>query len=78
MSVSRVPGCVLAGLAAAGLSACATTAGPPPVPVPPSTASGFHDAAYMGRVEALAARRGIKVQWVNPPPRPSRAVASVD
>lgn len=54
-----------------GLSACAGTqsvsrASPPPAPAAkPGTIS--NDGEYITRVEQIARRRGIEVQWVNPP-----------
>ena len=50
------------------LAACATT-GHDIAQSPPQATPGTIDAdsEYMGRVEQIARRRGIEVQWVNPP-----------
>jgi len=64
---------VVLSSAAAGLAACATT---PPLA---SQATGsaaesrqvrvVNDDAYIAYVERVARRRGVIVQWVNPPTR---------
>lgn len=61
-------------LAVAGLAACASTRSPVAT-APPSGFEGTTpartvvatDAEYVARVEHIARRRGILVQWVNPP-----------
>lgn len=64
---------VVLSSAAAGLAACATT---PPVAshaTEPAAASRqvriVNDDAYIAYVERVARRRGVIVQWVNPPTR---------
>lgn len=38
-----------------------------PTPADPAEKRAAADAAYMARVEEIARRRGIAVQWVHPP-----------
>ncbi len=51
------------------LGACATTKEAAYQPTPPKPGSIVTDAEYVAYVEAVARRRGIGVQWVNPPKR---------
>ncbi|WP_043690012.1 hypothetical protein [Luteimonas huabeiensis] len=61
--------------------ALAACAGPQAVSRVPAAQPGVrgevirNDAEYVARVEAEARRRGLTVQWLNPPPRrePARA-----
>ncbi|MBS7456439.1 hypothetical protein [Coralloluteibacterium stylophorae] len=75
MSVLRVS-CAVAVvvLALPLLSACA--GGPQTRPVAQSNFS--NDQAYIARVEQIATRRGIRVEWVNPPAQKTATLASVD
>lgn len=73
----RVRHVILPALAAALLSACATTgqqaSAPPPQPAAkPGTMYEpriTEDEAYVRKVEALARIRGVDVRWVNKPVR---------
>lgn len=59
---------VLLGLAIASLGACATTPETAYTPAAKgSQATIDNDYEYMAAVEQIARRRGIEVQWVNPP-----------
>lgn len=62
------------------LSACTTSphrvAGPDPAPVrsdSPVVDSAHANAEYIARVNAQARRRGMVVEWVNPPAQQTRA-----
>ena len=60
--------CLLLPLAAACLLAsCASTDHRVAVAPSSSTRHMVNDAEYIAVVENLAARRGVKVEWVNPP-----------
>lgn len=62
--------------AALGLSACATTSEDTARTAPPREPSILDpDEAYIARVEAIARRRGIEVQWVNAPRKTASQVA---
>lgn len=57
-----------------GLSACASTSAPLATAPQPETAvvatndgKSQEDLRYMSQVERIAKRRGVRVQWVNPP-----------
>lgn len=53
-----------------GLGACASSGGTTGYAAPAKQHQATrieNDAAYMARVEAYALRRGIDLQWVNPP-----------
>lgn len=55
------------------LAGCASTPDNPPYGSRPAAAGlDSYDQAYMARVEAAAARRGVDVRWVHPPRRPQR------
>lgn len=66
--MSRMLRMTMLSIFVAGLAACATT-GHDIAQSPPQAKPGTIDAdsEYMGRVEQIARRRGIEVQWVNPP-----------
>ncbi len=62
------------------LSACTLSphriAGPDPVPVrgeSRATDRTYADAQYIARIDAQARRRGMVVEWVNPPSERARA-----
>lgn len=62
-----------AGVAVAGLTACAGTqqfavADAAPA-ARPATSQAMGDAEYVATVEYIARRRGVEVHWVNPPSR---------
>ena len=67
--MGRMHWMVVLSVATLGLSACAGTHGvsraAPPVESRPGAIT--NDGAYIARVEQVARRRGIEVQWVNPP-----------
>lgn len=64
---------VVLSLSVLGLSACATShpvARAPAAEPPPAGEIRYErDHAYIAYVERLALRRGMQVQWVNPPNR---------
>jgi len=69
--------CCITGIAAAGLAACASHGTMRHQPVAAADASGRnYDVEYVQMVEHVARRRGVDVQWVNPPKK--RLVASSD
>ncbi|MCW5580467.1 MAG: hypothetical protein KIS72_03920 [Luteimonas sp.] len=73
--MNRMLRITMLSILATGLAACASTGhniarAPSSQPAPGSIGN---DSEYMGRVEQIARRRGIEVQWVNPP---SKRVAS--
>jgi hypothetical protein len=63
----------IATIAVAGLSACASThqwaAAPEKAAQPVAGAQYKGDVQYIAAVEHIARRRGVQVQWVNPPVR---------
>ncbi len=66
---TRCKGLALPMLATAALAGCATqpprqTSAPPPRP-----GLMVQDTAYIAQVERKALRRGLQVQWINPPTR---------
>jgi hypothetical protein len=66
----------LAALVVASLSACATTtpmAAAAPPTSPPHGVKVETDSAYVARVEEIARRRGVTVQWVHPPSKRTRS-----
>lgn len=73
-AMSRI---ALISVAVAGLAACASMDDGRASLSPDNRAIG-PDKAYMSRVEAIAQRRGIDVQWINPPVRDETLVAGGD
>lgn len=67
--------CSVAALSLCTLAACASSADRAPVAdaaaAKPKRPETVLDQAYMARVERAALRRGILVQWVHPPTKPS-------
>lgn len=71
--------CCIAAATVLGLAACAShgTMRYEPVASTAIQPTAFEqDAAYIQTVERVARRRGVSVQWINPPLR--RVVASAD
>lgn len=73
--MSRMLRMTMLSIFVSGLAACASTGHGIAQSPPPQAKLGTvsTDSEYMGRVEQIARRRGIEVQWVNPP---SKRVAS--
>jgi hypothetical protein len=68
---------VALSLVATGLAACAST-DDRSARATPQMAPIDVDQAYIARVEEIARRRGLEVQWVNPPTTRQDLVASGD
>ncbi len=70
---------VVLSLSVLGLAACASShpvaRAPQAEPLRPDEVRIERDQAYIAYVERMARRRGMNVQWVNPP---NRRVAAVD
>lgn len=70
---------VVLSLSVAGLAACASShplaRAPQAEPLRPGEVRIERDHAYIAHVERVARRRGMDVEWVNPP---NRRVAAVD
>lgn len=60
----------LISFAILGLAACASGSGTARIaPAEPAPGTVVQNSAYIDYVERTARRRGIEVQWVNPPTR---------
>jgi len=68
---------VALSLVATGLAACASM-DDQSARVSPQVAPIDVDQAYITRVEEIARRRGLEVQWVNPPTTRRELVATGD
>lgn len=68
--------CIAASLITFALAGCASSGGSPDqssTHVPAQKSSKYRmDDAYVARVEQIALRRGIRVQWVNTPTKRDR------
>lgn len=66
---ARRNGLVVTALATAAMAGCATQAPRPASAPPPRPGLMVQDSAYIAQVEREALRRGLHVQWINPPKR---------
>lgn len=73
--MNRLSRVLAVSLSVAGLAACASM-DEQSARVSPQSATLDRDAAYVGRVEQIARRRGIEVVWVNPPKSDEQLVAN--
>lgn len=75
MTVNGFLHCLLAAVLCSGAVGCATTSESTRTSASPAEQTIATDSVYVGQVERIARRRGIEVQWVNPPTK--RQVASI-